>query len=127
MTLPDRFVGKGNMKAQQSAMKLTELGPRLTLELFKVEQGVNEGDVLYHKFVHKTPAEAAAIKAKVRVAFSCHGFRRCAVILCQSSTVRSSLRVFTQTSPRYTFCLYIARWRRRRSSRRSAVRRRRRM
>lgn len=53
------------MKAQQSAMKLTELGPRLTLEIFKVEQGVNEGDVLYHKFVHKTPAEAAKIKAKV--------------------------------------------------------------
>lgn len=48
-------------------MKLTELGPRLTLEIFKVEQGVNEGDVLYHKFVQKTPAEAAQIKAKVRL------------------------------------------------------------
>ena len=48
-------------------MKLTELGPRLTLEIFKVEQGVNEGDVLYHKFVQKTPAEAAAIKSKVRL------------------------------------------------------------
>lgn len=65
VTLPDRFIGKGNAKSQQSAMKLTELGPRLTLEIFKVEQGVNEGDVLYHKFVHKTPAEAAKIKAKV--------------------------------------------------------------
>mmetsp|Transcript_1366 Transcript_1366/g.2866 ORF Transcript_1366/g.2866 Transcript_1366/m.2866 type:complete len:421 (+) Transcript_1366:31-1293(+) len=65
VTLPDRFIGKGNIKAQQSAMKLTELGPRLTLEIFKVEQGVNEGDVLYHKFVQKTPAEAAAIKAKI--------------------------------------------------------------
>jgi ribosome biogenesis protein SSF1/2 len=58
-------VGKGNIKAQQSAMKLIELGPRLTLEIFKVEQGVNEGDVLYHKFVQKTPAEAAQIKARV--------------------------------------------------------------
>lgn len=67
VTLPDRFIGKGNAKAQQSAMKLTELGPRLTLEIFKVEQGVNEGDVLYHKFVQKTPAEAAQIKAKVRL------------------------------------------------------------
>eukprot|EP00598_Pedospumella_elongata_P005268 CAMPEP_0184980784 /NCGR_PEP_ID=MMETSP1098-20130426/10674_1 /TAXON_ID=89044 /ORGANISM="Spumella elongata, Strain CCAP 955/1" /LENGTH=419 /DNA_ID=CAMNT_0027504265 /DNA_START=86 /DNA_END=1345 /DNA_ORIENTATION=+ len=65
VTLPDRFIGKGNAKSQQSAMKLTELGPRLTLEIFKVEQGVNEGDVLYHKFVHKTPAEAAKIKAKI--------------------------------------------------------------
>lgn len=65
VTLPDRFVGRGNAKAQLSAMKLTELGPRLTLELFKVEQGVNEGDILYHKFVHKTPEEAAAIKARI--------------------------------------------------------------
>lgn len=71
VTLPDRFIGKGNAKSQQSAMKLTELGPRLTLEIFKVEQGVNEGDVLYHKFVHKTPAEAAKIKAKVLIAFIC--------------------------------------------------------
>lgn len=65
MTLPDRYVGKGNIKAQQSAMKLSELGPRITLEIFKVEQGVNEGDVLFHKFVHKTPEEAAKTKARV--------------------------------------------------------------
>jgi hypothetical protein len=65
VTLPERFIGKGNAAAQQSAMKLTELGPRMTLELFKVEQGVNEGDVLYHKFVHKSREEAAKIKSKV--------------------------------------------------------------
>jgi ribosome biogenesis protein SSF1/2 len=75
VTLPDRFVGKGNLKAQQSAMKLIELGPRLTLEIFKVEQGVNEGDVLYHKFVQKTPAEAAQIKA--RVSRTCVSTLRC--------------------------------------------------
>lgn len=65
VTLPERYVGRGNAKAQLSAMKLVELGPRLTMELFKVEQGVNEGDILYHKFVHKTPEEAAAIKARI--------------------------------------------------------------
>lgn len=65
VTLPERYVGRGNAKSQLSAMKLIELGPRLTMELFKVEQGVNEGDILYHKFVHKTPEEAAAIKARV--------------------------------------------------------------
>eukprot|EP01039_Chlorochromonas_danica_P012760 gene12760-14679_t len=65
VTLPERYVGRGNAKAQLSAMKLVELGPRMTMELFKVEQGVNEGDILYHKFVHKTPEEAAAIKARI--------------------------------------------------------------
>lgn len=63
--LSDRFVGKGNVKSQQSAMKLIELGPRMSIELYKVEQGVNEGDVLYHKFVQKTPEEAAALKARI--------------------------------------------------------------
>jgi ribosome biogenesis protein SSF1/2 len=68
VTLPDRYVGRGNAKSQLSAMKLIELGPRLTLELYKVQQGMNEGDILYHKFVQKTPAEAAATKARVEKA-----------------------------------------------------------
>lgn len=65
VTLPDRFVGRGNAKAQLSAMKLTELGPRLSLELYKVEQGLHEGDILYHRYVQKTPAQAKATKDKV--------------------------------------------------------------
>ena len=65
VVLPDQFLGKGNSKAQQSAMKLSELGPRMRLELFKVERNVGEGDVLYHKFEEKTAAEAAATKARV--------------------------------------------------------------
>lgn len=58
-------MGRGNGQSQQSAMRLMELGPRVTLELFKVEKGLCEGDVLYHKFEEKTPEEAARIKAKV--------------------------------------------------------------
>lgn len=65
VTLSERYVGRGNIKSQVSAMKLVELGPRLTLELYKVQQGVNDGDILYHKFVQKTAAEAAAIKVRV--------------------------------------------------------------
>lgn len=65
MVLPDRYLGKGNAKAQQSSMKLSEIGPRITMELYKVEKGLAEGDVLYHKFEQKTAAEAAALKAKV--------------------------------------------------------------
>ncbi|CAE7521993.1 PPAN, partial [Symbiodinium microadriaticum] len=33
--LPERYVGAGNAQSQQSAMRLMELGPRMTLELFK--------------------------------------------------------------------------------------------
>ena len=37
-------------KSQQSALRLREVGPRLTLSLIKIEEGINEGRVLYHKF-----------------------------------------------------------------------------
>ncbi len=65
MELPDKFTGRGNGKSQKSAIKLIEIGPRVTLELFKVEQGMCEGEVLYHKFESKTAAESAATKARV--------------------------------------------------------------
>jgi len=64
VVLADRYLGRGNAKTQQSAMKLSELGPRVTMELFKVEQGLSEGDILYHKYEHKTAAEAAKLKAR---------------------------------------------------------------
>ena len=54
---------RGNMSAQQSSVRLVELGPRMTLELIKVEEGLFEGDVLYHKLVQKTPEEKARIRA----------------------------------------------------------------
>jgi ribosome biogenesis protein SSF1/2 len=61
--LPDTYCG--NAKNSTSALKLVELGPRLTLELIKVEKGLGAGgDVLYHGLIHKSPEEAAAIKAK---------------------------------------------------------------
>ena len=63
--LPDKYHGRGNGAMQQSALKLKELGPRLSLELFKVEREVGEGDILYHKFEERTPAEAAAMKNKI--------------------------------------------------------------
>lgn len=65
VTLAEDYVGKGNKKSQLSAMKLVEIGPRLSLELYKVEQEVCEGDILYHKFNEKDPLQAAASRAKV--------------------------------------------------------------
>ena len=64
VTLPDRFAGRGNNKSQKSALKLVEIGPRMSMELIKVEKGLGGGDVLYHALVNKTPEEAAALKAK---------------------------------------------------------------
>lgn len=66
VVLPEKFIGHGNAKSQQSSIKLSEAGPRLTLELFKVERGLNEGDVLYHKYIRKTPEEAARTKQRVK-------------------------------------------------------------
>lgn len=51
------------MRAQQSAIRLTEIGPRMTLQLIKIQEGVGEGNVLFHSFVHKTEEELQAILA----------------------------------------------------------------
>ena len=45
--LPERL---GKARPGQSAIKLTELGPRMTLRLVKIESGIASGDVLYHAF-----------------------------------------------------------------------------
>ena len=60
--LPDSYMGQ--RKSQKSALKLVELGPRLSLSLVKVEKGLGQGDVLFHAHVQKSPEEVAAIKAK---------------------------------------------------------------
>uniref|UniRef100_A0A9L0S1W4 Peter pan homolog n=1 Tax=Equus caballus TaxID=9796 RepID=A0A9L0S1W4_HORSE len=75
--LPQAVAGRGNMRAQQSAVRLTEvrpggrggflwqpplqgrthscpvslqIGPRMTLQLIKIQEGVGEGNVLFHSF-----------------------------------------------------------------------------
>ncbi|XP_030741523.1 suppressor of SWI4 1 homolog [Echinops telfairi] len=61
--LPQAIAGRGNMRAQQSAVRLTEIGPRMTLQLIKIQEGVGEGNVLFHSFVHKTEEELQAMLA----------------------------------------------------------------
>jgi ribosome biogenesis protein SSF1/2 len=39
---------------QQRGIRLTEIGPRLRLELVKVEEGMCDGKVMFHRYVHKT-------------------------------------------------------------------------
>jgi ribosome biogenesis protein SSF1/2 len=62
--LAQNYAGKGNKSRGKSSLKLVELGPRLSLELIKVEQGLGEGTVMYHAHITKTPEEAKAIQAK---------------------------------------------------------------
>ena len=74
--LAEKYRGRGNGATQQSAMKLTEIGPRLTLELFKCERGVGEGDILYHKFQTKSAEDSAATKARIDQAAALKDGRR---------------------------------------------------
>ena len=51
----------------KSALKLVELGPRMSMQLVKVEQGLGEGNVMFHAFVQKTPEEAKEIQERKEV------------------------------------------------------------
>ncbi|EPT28690.1 brix domain-containing protein [Toxoplasma gondii ME49] len=46
------------------AIALVELGPRMELQLVKIEEDVCAGRVLYHHFISKTPEELRMLKAK---------------------------------------------------------------
>ncbi|XP_046690976.1 suppressor of SWI4 1 homolog isoform X2 [Silurus meridionalis] len=49
------------MRAQQSAVCLTEIGPRMTLQLVKIVEGMGEGNVLYHSIMTKSEEEIREI------------------------------------------------------------------
>lgn len=50
-----------------SAIRLSEIGPRMKLKLMKIEEGICDGEVLYHEFVTKTNEEVAKIREKLDV------------------------------------------------------------
>ncbi|XP_068035460.1 suppressor of SWI4 1 homolog [Anomalospiza imberbis] len=60
---PQNCAGRGNTMTQQSAMRLTEDRPRLTLQLLKVEEGLGQGNVLYHGLAPKGEAELRELLA----------------------------------------------------------------
>uniref|UniRef100_A0AAY5EG84 Brix domain-containing protein n=1 Tax=Electrophorus electricus TaxID=8005 RepID=A0AAY5EG84_ELEEL len=59
--LPQVYAGRGNMQSQQSAVRLTEIGPRMTLQLVKIVEGMGEGNVIYHSTITKTEEELQEI------------------------------------------------------------------
>ncbi|BGP21124.1 hypothetical protein JCM10213_008963 [Rhodosporidiobolus nylandii] len=65
------YVGRGNrgkgVRGEKRAVRLVELGPRMELGLVKVEEGVGEGEVMFHEMVHKTNREASEL-AKIHAA-----------------------------------------------------------
>lgn len=50
VTLSQDYPGRNNRRNEQRAVRLHELGPRMTLELTKVENGMCGGEVLYHRY-----------------------------------------------------------------------------
>ncbi|SCU99933.1 LAME_0G06458g1_1 [Lachancea meyersii CBS 8951] len=59
----------GEQNAEQSmprkkAIKLTEVGPRLTLKLVKIEEDICSGKVLHHSYVKKTDSEIRSLEKR---------------------------------------------------------------
>lgn len=65
VVLPQTLTSKGNLENNKSAIRLHEIGPRLTIELTKIQDDLFKGDVLYHNKIIKTEEELLEIK-KVR-------------------------------------------------------------
>ena len=56
VTLPDSH------KAEKRAIKLVELGPRMELQLVKIQAGLCGGEVIHHSFVAKSTQEAQLLE-----------------------------------------------------------------
>lgn len=50
--------------SQKKAIKLVEIGPRLRLELRKIEEGICDGKTLYHAFVEKSKTETKELEKR---------------------------------------------------------------
>ncbi|CEN60057.1 Putative RNA-binding protein required for 60S ribosomal subunit biogenesis [Aspergillus calidoustus] len=48
-------------EVEKRAVKLVELGPRLRLRLIKVEEGLCEGRVMWHDYIHKSEKEVDSL------------------------------------------------------------------
>lgn len=64
VSLP-QTVGPRVTKGNQAAVRLTEYGPRLTLQLIKVEEGIMEGEVIFHEYIQKTEEEKELIRKRL--------------------------------------------------------------
>ncbi|XP_063976507.1 protein Peter pan [Diachasmimorpha longicaudata] len=65
VVLSQKLSSRGNLQNSNSAIKLYELGPRISLQLMKVEDGLLDGGILFHETIHKTEEEKQRIE-KIR-------------------------------------------------------------
>lgn len=54
----------GEVKMVKSAVRLSEIGPRMQMKLIKVEEGLNDGIVLFHALKTKSEKELEALERK---------------------------------------------------------------
>jgi len=59
-----RKSAKSESSVAQKSVKLVEIGPRLKLQLIKIEEGLCSGAVLHHKFVKKSATEIEELNNK---------------------------------------------------------------
>lgn len=62
VVLPQTLNSRGNLANNKSAIRLHEIGPRLTIELIKIQNELFTGEVLYHNAIVKTEEEIAELK-----------------------------------------------------------------
>jgi ribosome biogenesis protein SSF1/2 len=53
---------KGVTGENKRSIKLIEVGPRMSLSLVKIQQGVDDGEVLYHAYIERTKEEAEKLR-----------------------------------------------------------------
>lgn len=58
-------MGKSGDRESKSAIKLYEIGPRFTMQLIKIEEGLLDGEVMFHEFIQKTDEEVAELRKRV--------------------------------------------------------------
>jgi len=57
VSAPSGVSVRGVVSGATSSVRLVELGPRLSLRLVKIEEGLLDGEILHHEFVEKTEEE----------------------------------------------------------------------
>ncbi|VDP85072.1 unnamed protein product [Echinostoma caproni] len=62
--------------AKRATVRLTEIGPRLTLKLIKIEEGLNTGTVLYHRWQSRSLNEVADQAERLRQREALRALRR---------------------------------------------------
>jgi ribosome biogenesis protein SSF1/2 len=62
--LPETSKKTSRPATEQRAVKLVELGPRLSLRLTKIQDGLCDGEIVHHEFIVKTEEEIKELKIR---------------------------------------------------------------